>query len=259
MLSVIIITRNEAENIADCINSVAFADEVIVVDSGSQDETIAICRALNCKLVETDWPGFGPQKNRALALATQPWVLSLDADERVSDALKDEILATLQQNDAADGYQIPRLSSYCGHFVKCAGWYPDPVLRLFKRDSARFSNDLVHERVILDGKLGELQNPLIHYSFKNLEQVLGKVDHYSTLAAQSLYQRGKRATVTKAVLKGAFAFVRTYLLRGGFLEGQTGLMLSISNAEGTYYKYAKLALLCREVESPDQTPSDSSR
>ncbi len=251
MLSVIIITKNEAHNIGDCLDSVAWADEIIVVDSGSNDGTQAICnRYANCQLLETDWPGFGPQKNRALDQASHNWVFSIDADERVTPELRIELEQAMQKQNI-DGYFIPRRSQYCGRFIDNAGWYPDYVLRLFKRSKARFSDDKVHEKVLVSGLHEHLNNPLLHYSFANLEQVLHKVDHYSTLGAKQLYARGKRATVGKAVYKGIWSFIRTYLLRRGFLDGKEGLMLAISNAEGTYYKYAKLALLCNLEQSND--------
>lgn len=246
MISVIIITKNEAHNIKACLDSVSWADEIIVVDSGSNDGTQQICSGFsNCTLFETDWPGFGPQKNRALSHAKGDWVLSIDADERVTPELKDEILTAINSN-SDHGYEIPRRSQYCGRFIDHAGWFPDHVLRLFKREQASFSNDQVHEKVILTGSTTKLTQPLLHYSFENLEQVISKVDHYSSLGATQLYQRGKRASIGKAVYKGIWSFIRTYFLRLGILDGQEGLMLSISNAEGTYYKYAKLALLCRK-------------
>ena len=248
MISAILITKNEAHNIRDCLESVSWAEEIIIVDSGSTDGTVEICRQYTDKVFVTDWPGFGPQKNRALAEATQPWVLSLDADERVTDELRRQIDDAVASAAEYTGYDIPRKSTYCGRFIKRSGWYPDYVLRLFRRDCARFSEDSVHEKVILKGKRGRLTTPLLHYSFDNLEQVLHKMDHYSSLGAQQLFERGRRATLTTAVLKGMWSFIRSYILKLGLLDGREGLMLAISNAEGTYYKYAKLALLCRRAQ-----------
>ncbi|WP_339891066.1 glycosyltransferase family 2 protein [Neptuniibacter pectenicola] len=248
MISIIIITKNEAHNIQSCLDSVAWADEIIVVDSGSEDGTQDICRTTNnCRLIETDWPGFGEQKNRALALATHEWVLSIDADERIGDSLKAEIFSAMEQSHY-DGFEIPRRSQYCGRFIDHSGWTPDYVLRLFKRDKAIFSNDKVHERIILNGKTGRLLNPMLHYSYENLEQVLRKVDQYSTLGAEQLYARGKRCGLGTALYKSFWAFIRTYLLRRGFLDGKQGVMLAISNAEATYYKYAKLALMSEKAQ-----------
>lgn len=245
MLSVIIITKNEAHNLRDCLQSVSWADQIVVVDSGSSDGSQAICREFNCTLQEADWPGFGPQKSRALALATHEWILSIDADERVSDELRDEILRTIKSS-SNQGYDIPRNSTYCGRFIKHAGWTPDYVLRLFRRESGRFTDDKVHEKVVIQGSVEKLTTPLTHYSFDSLDQVLDKVNHYSTLGAQQLYNKGKRASLGKAIFKGFWSFIRTYFLRMGILDGREGMMLAISNAEGTYYKYAKLALLSRE-------------
>ena len=243
-LSVIIITKNEAHNIAACIDSIRFADEIIVVDSGSTDATVAIASAAGARVIETsDWPGFGIQKNRALDNATCDWVLSLDADERVTPELASEISSVICRTDAADGYRISRRSWYCGRFMRHGGWSPDYVTRLTKRHAARFTNHLVHERLVVEGKVGTLKAIMLHYSFLDYSQVLKKVDQYSTLSAQQHHSRGKRASVGKAVLHGLWAFIRTYLLKLGFLDGAHGLALAISNAEGSYYRYVKLWLL----------------
>lgn len=245
MISAILIVKNEAHHLKDCLTSISWADEIIVVDSGSDDGSQKICKQFNCRLLETDWPGFGPQKNRALDLATHDWIFSIDADERVSPKLRDEILKIVESTPE-DGFDIPRNSTYCGRFIKHAGWTPDYVLRLFRKDKGRFSNDKVHEKVNVQGSVSKLVNPLTHYSFDTLDQVLDKVNHYSTLGAQQLYAQGKRASLGKAIGKGIWSFIRTYFLRRGILDGREGLMLAISNAEGTYYKYAKLALLSRQ-------------
>ena len=243
-LSVIIITKNEADNIRACIASVAWADEIVVVDSGSTDATVAICRELTPHVYSHEWPGFGAQKNRALAYATGDWVLSLDADERVTPELRAAIEAVLAQpRDAYDAYEISRLSGYCGRFMRHSGWHPDHVLRLFRRGNARFSDDLVHERLLAAGKTGRLDGELLHYAFDDAEEVLRKMNQYSTAGAQMMRQRGRQATLGGAVLRGLWSFVRTYFLRGGFLDGREGFMLAVSNAEGTYYRYLKLMLL----------------
>ena len=243
-LSVILITKNEEANLKECLESVSFADEIIVVDSQSSDKTQEIAKSFGAKLeITTDWPGFGPQKNRALNLATQDWVLSIDADERVTPELKKEILAVVSSKESLNCYAIPRSSWYCGRFMKHSGWYPDYVDRLFKRGTAKFSDHLVHERLLPEGTVGQLQNHFLHYSFKDFSQVLKKIDAYSTASAEQAYLKGKRSTVGKAVGHGLWAFFRTYVLRLGFLDGAQGLALAISNAEGTYYRYIKIWLL----------------
>ncbi len=248
MLSVIIITKNEENHIYDCLKSVSFADEIIVVDNSSSDDTVAICKKFTDNiLVTTDWPGFGKQKNRALERASGNWVLSIDADERITDDLQKEILEAIKQNDYS-AYQIPRQSQYCGRWIKHSGWSPDYVLRLFRRDSAKFSNDLVHEKVVINAaantaKIGILTSPIKHYSFNSLEEVLDKTNRYSTANALKSFQQGKKSSLKKAILHGLWAFIRTYIIRAGFLDGREGFILAVSNAEGTYYRYIKLMYL----------------
>lgn len=241
-LSVFLITRNEAQNIAACLESVSWADEIVVLDSGSSDETVAICRRYGAK-VETSagWPGFGPQKNRAMDLASGDWLLSIDADERVTPELRAEIQQALTAPDA-DAYEMPRLSSYLGQPMRHGGWWPDHVTRLFRRGAARFNEAKVHESLQVRGRTGRLRNHLVHYSFRSVEQVIAKMDAYSTYAADGMAERGRSAGVASAVLHGLFAFLRTYVLRAGFLDGRLGFVLAVSNAEGAYYKYLKLAL-----------------
>ena len=242
-LSVTVITKNEVNFIRACLDSVRWADEIIVVDSGSTDGTVEICREYTDKIMLTDWPGFGPQKNRALAMATSEWVLSLDADEQVSPELKQEILSAMSFPEDHAAFDLPRRSSYCGRRMRHGGWWPDYVTRLFRRGSARFSDDLVHERIIVDGCIGRLREPLIHAAFENLENVLETMDRYSTIGARMMHDRGKKATMATAILHGFWSFFHTYVVRAGFLDGRAGFMLAVSNAEGTYYKYLKLLLL----------------
>ncbi|SFC37785.1 Glycosyltransferase involved in cell wall bisynthesis [Polaromonas sp. OV174] len=246
-LSVTVITKNEAHNIEACLRSVMFANQLVVLDSGSTDETVEIARSLGAEVsVSSDWLGFGKQKNRALALASSDWVLSLDADERVTPELQAEILAVLEA-PAFDVYAFPRLSSYCGQYMRHSGWYPDRVTRLFRRQSAQFSDDLVHEKVLTSCQVGLLGSQLLHESFKSFEAVLDKVNRYSSAGAQGLLKKGKKASLGKALGHGFWAFIRTYFLRLGFLDGRMGLVLAISNAEGTYYRYLKLWLLQRDA------------
>lgn len=244
-LAVIVITKNEAHNLQECLQSVCFADQTVVLDSGSTDQTLSIAEKNKAEIhISPDWPGFGLQKNRALAYANCDWVLSIDADERITPELQAEIRAVLH-NPQFDVYSFPRLSSYCGQYMRHSGWYPDRVTRLFKRGSARFSNDLVHEKLITQQAVGQLHAHMLHVSFASFEAVLDKANRYSTAGAQLLFERGKKASISKAIGHGLWAFFRTYVLRLGFLDGRMGLLLAISNAEGTYYRYLKLWLMCK--------------
>jgi glycosyltransferase involved in cell wall biosynthesis len=243
-LSVILITRDEEANISECLASVDFAQEVIVVDSGSRDRTVELARAAGARVVQAgDWPGFGPQKNRALALATRPWVLSIDADERVTPRLREEILAVLDAPEAEhEAWSMPRRSSYCGQYMAHSGWYPDRVVRLFRRGTARFTDDAVHERLVTQRPPGRLRGDLLHSTYPDLETMLDKLNRYSTASAETLYRAGSRSSLAGAVLRGWWAFFRTYVLRAGWLDGRMGFVLAFSVAEGTYYKYLKLWL-----------------
>jgi glycosyltransferase involved in cell wall biosynthesis len=248
-LSVIIITKNEENHIGECLASVAWCDEIIVVDSGSTDNTIALCRSFTDKVFITqDWRGFGFQKNRALAKATGEWILSIDADERITAALQQEIKSVIAHSSYS-AFQIPRQSRYCGRWIKHSGWTPDYVLRLFRCGCASFTDDLIHEKVqVLSGDISTLTTPLLHYSFNSLEEVLEKVNSYSSANAEMHYAKGKKSSLTKAIFHGLWAFVRTYLLRAGFLDGREGFMLAVSNAEGTYYRYLKLMYLQESIK-----------
>lgn len=240
-LSVILITRNEEANLGDCLSSLdGLANQIVVVDTQSTDKTLEIAKAYGALISSPeDWPGFGPQKNRALDLANSDWILSLDADERLTPELRAEIKAVLNQPQT-NCYAIPRLSWYCGRFMRHSGWTPDYVDRLFKRGTARFSSDLVHERLIPEGSVLKLKNQMLHYSFMNPEQVRAKMERYSTDSAQQAFAKGKTGNPIKAVLHGTWSFIRTYFLRAGFLDGPQGFSLACSNAQGTYYRYMKL-------------------
>ncbi len=246
LLSVVVITRNEAHNIRDCLASVAFADEWIVLDAGSVDDTVSIAQQYGAQVtVAVDWPGFGPQKNRALALARGRWVLSLDADERVDERLGLAIQAVLQSDPANSncGYELSRLSSFCGQWMRHGDWYPDRVLRLFQRNQARFSDDAVHERVEFKGTVQRLPGHLLHHTMTSLDDALAKMNRYSTGRAQDKLKQGRHSSLNSALLHGAWAFVRSYMLKRGFLDGRLGLVLAIYIAEGTYYRHLKMALL----------------
>ncbi len=246
-LSVTIITRNEQVVIRRCLESVAWADEIIVLDSASEDDTAAIAREFHARVETTiDWPGFGPQKNRALALVTCDWVLSLDADEWVTPGLRAAIEAAIGAPNGKVAFRIPRLSSYCGRFMRHSGWWPDHVTRLFRRGQARFSDDQVHERLIVSGAVGTLREPLLHEAIRDLDEALAKMNSYSTAGALMQLERGRKTSLAGAVWHGVWTFFRTYVLRAGFLDGREGFLLAVSNAEGAYYRYLKLMLLAEK-------------
>lgn len=253
-LTVTVIAHNESANIGDCLASVRFADQVVVVDSGSTDDTVAQARALGAEVaVHADWPGFGPQKNRALQLARGPWVLSLDADERVSPELRQEIEAQLAQvgPEEAVAFEIPRLTQFCGVWIRHCGWTPDHVLRLFRRGQARFSDDLVHESVQLQlpgTRVRRLKNPLLHYSYPTPGHYWRKLERYSRDWARQRHAQGRRTTMARAALSALVAFVRSYVLRLGFLDGAMGFAVCTMQAQAAFGKYFELYCLSRHRE-----------
>lgn len=241
-LSVILITKNEANNIRDCLESVSWADEIIVVDSGSTDATPDIAKQFGAQVYSHDWPGFGPQKNRALSYASKDWIFSIDADERVTPELRLELELAMRDGNA-EGYFCPRLSQFCGTFIHHSGWYPDHVLRLFKRGCGKFSDSLVHESVVLQGVHQYLKSPILHYSYLNMGDVERKVAHYSDAAAEQMFQAKKQAGWIRAVISASWAFMRTYIVRLGVLDGWAGFQIAKMNTRTTYLKYRKLAAL----------------
>lgn len=244
-LSVIIIVKNEAQDLPACLASVAWADDIVVVDSGSTDDTVEIARSFGARVhITSDWPGFGPQKNRALALARHTWVLSIDADEQVTPALRTAIENCLQAPTHV-AYSLPRRSYFCGVAVHHSGWWPDRVVRLFDAKHARFSDVLVHERVEVEGAIGQLDVPLLHYTYRDVSEFHRKLVDYSDAGARMLLARGHRPSMGSALVHGAWAFIRSYFLRQGWRDGRVGLLIALGNAESSFYKYAKAAMACK--------------
>ena len=240
-----------------CLKSVSFADEVIVVDSVSTDGTPELARNLGAIVqVTADWPGFGRQKNRALALARYPWVLSLDADERVPPELASLIQRTVLEG-TGDAYEIARLTQFCGRWIRHCGWAPDFVLRLFKRDSAHFSNDLVHERVVLErGVASRLSSPLWHYSYPTPSHYWRKLEQYSQAWALQRFSCGQNASMLRAGLAGVVAFLRSYFFRLGFLDGAMGFAVCTMQAQAAFGKYFALYCLNQKNDISPVPPSD---
>ena len=245
-LSVIVITKNEAANIRQCLASVSFADQIVVLDSGSTDDTVAIAREMGAQVHQNiDWPGFGAQKNNALRHATGQWVLSIDADERVPAELANVIRATIQSGDA-DAYAVARQTQFCGKWIKHCGWTPDLVIRLFKREQAQFSLDLVHEKLILKNpvsRLSRLAPPLLHYSYRTPDDYWNKLQRYSKDWAQQRFRQGQRTSMWRAALSGLAAFIRSYFFRLGFLDGAMGFAVCSMQAQSAFGKYFELYCL----------------
>jgi len=251
-LSVIVITKNEAARLPTCLASVAFADELIVVDSASTDNTAELARGFGARvIVTTDWPGFGLQKQRALDAATGDWVFCIDADEWLDDGLAAAIRLITQAplaSTPATHYAVGRMSAFCGQWMRAGSWYPDVGIRLFKRGSARFSPDLVHERLLLDGPSGkapELPGLLLHNSMTGLHDAVDKMNRYSSGRAADLHARGRRGGVGRAVGHGLWAFFRGYVLRRGFLDGRLGFVLAVLDGQASYFRYLKMWLADR--------------
>ena len=246
-LSLIVITRNEEESIARCLGSLNFADEIIVVDSGSTDRTVELARSHGAHVVSTaDWPGFGPQKSRALDLARSDWVISLDADEWVDASFIDQIKTAIADLNAPDAYKMSRRSRFCGQIIRHSGWSPDYVVRLFRRGRARFSDDLVHERLIVDGRITRLKVRIEHDSIASWADAEDKIERYSVAAAQQLAARGFRGSPLKASLRGWAAFLKAYVYRAGFLDGAAGWGVAEYNRRYADAKWRRLAEYSRD-------------
>ncbi len=239
-ISVVIIAYNEEKNISRCLESVSWADEIVLVDSYSQDRTKQIASAFTDKIYDVDCEGFGRKKEYAREKAAFDWVLSLDADEVVPDRLQEEIKNLVQKNGALDGYYIPRLSNFLGKWIRHGGWYPDYVLRLFRKHKARFDRSLVHEKLILDGKAGFLKNELLHYTDPDISHYLSKMDKYTTLGAKNLLNEGKTTTLFDLLFRPLSVFFKMYVFKFGFLDGWYGFLLTCFSSFHVLVKYAKL-------------------
>ena len=239
-ISAIIITCNEEKNIRRCLSSVDWADEIVVADSGSTDDTKKIASEFTQKVFDIRWEGFGKAKDFARDKAAHQWILSLDADEMVTEDLRKEIQRAIESKEAFNGYYIPRKSNFLGKWIGHGGWYPDYVLRLLKKDKARFNHSVVHEKVEVEGKTGYLRNDLLHYTDPNLDHYLGKLNKYTSLSAEELLRKGKRATFMDIVFRPLMVFFKMYFAKKGFLDGLYGLILAVSSAFHVFSKYVKL-------------------
>ena len=240
-ISVITLALNEERNIRECLQSVSWADQLIVVDSGSTDNTVRLAREFTSDILEVQWKGYGATRNEALTHATGDWILWLDADERVTPELVEEIRARLSDNDSnIAGYDVSRRAYFLGKWIKHCGWYPSRVVRVFRRTHGRFSENNVHEQLRLNGAVGHLRHDLLHYTDPDLHHYFLKFNRYTSLAAKDLYAAGRRCSLYDVLVRPPFTFVRMYALRAGFLDGMQGLILCVVSMAYVFVKYAKL-------------------
>jgi glycosyltransferase involved in cell wall biosynthesis len=265
-VSVTIITLNESDHIEAAIDSASWADEILVVDAGSRDDTVAIARRKGVRVETRAWTGYVDQKNYAQSLASHDWIFSLDADERIPPALAAEVRTLLATEPSQRGYRVPRVTHHLGRWVRTTDFYPDYQMRVYDRRAARWTGRYVHESVTIDGPPGRLINELHHYSYRDLHDQLNRLNHYSTLAARQLYEQGRRTGPLELLLHPPAAFLRNYVLRRGFMDGTVGLTISLINSYGVFLKFAKLWELQRNAQLPNsnfqrtsnsQPPSDS--
>ena len=236
-VSVVIVTRDEEMNIEDALRSAAGAQEIVVVDSFSKDRTVEICRQYTGKVYQHEWRGYAGQKQLAVDLAQGPWVLILDADERITPELRDEITRVVKNTDC-DGFSMPRRNYFLGRWIRHSGWWPDRTLRLFRKDRGGLEDREVHEKVVVSGKVGQLDAPLEHYTYRTISDYVRKMEVYSSLAAAQI-RKQRRPGAFSLLVKPLFTFFKMYVLRRGFLDGMHGLMLAWLYSYYTFLKYAK--------------------
>ena len=234
-----IITLDEERNIARAIESLRCADEILIVDSGSTDRTVELARNLGARIIEDNWRGYSAQKNWAAEHASNEWILSLDADEALSEALEAEIWNVKKTGPQYDAYTMPRLARYLGRWILHSGWYPDRKIRLYRRDKASFVGDFVHESVAVKGRVGALENNILHFTCESLSEHVKTLDRYTTLAAQELAARKVEVPLSKLIVDPAWTFVKTYFIQRGFLDGPEGLTIAHMAAFYTFLKYSK--------------------
>jgi glycosyltransferase involved in cell wall biosynthesis len=250
-VTVTIITKDEADHIVAAIESARWANEIIVVDCGSQDDTVTLARAAGVRVEHREWTGWVDQKNFAARLASHDWIFSLDADERLTPRMAQEIRSILATEPPHRAYRVPRVTFHLGRWIRSTDFYPDFQTRLYDRRAARWQGRYVHESVSVDGPVGQLTNELLHYSYRDLHDHLERINQYTTLAARQMHERGRRASILDLLVQAPAAFLRNYVLRRGFTDGGVGLTLSLVNAYAVFAKFAKL----REIEREPHTDS----
>ena len=255
-ISVYIIAFNEAEKIRDCINSVLWADEIIVADSHSTDGTTEIAEKLGAKVIHIPFKGFGDIRNQAITYCTSDWIFSLDSDERCTTEVRDEILSLIE-NAPFDIYNIPRKNFFMGKWIKHSGWHPNfRQPQLFRNGKMSYTMDLVHEGYIShsDKKIGVIKNIIWQFPFKNIEEVMHKANRYSTLGIKKLQEKGETSSIFKAFLHGFWSFIKHYIFKLGFLDGGAGFVIAFGNFEGTFYRYIKLTEAKSDWMAPKGKP-----
>lgn len=252
-ISAVILTKNEAENLPRCLESLHWVDEILVLDSESTDQTMAVAQKFGAKTHQLPWEGFGKQKQKGVELASGDWVLSIDADETVTSELKAEIQLRLSNDNGMAGFYLKRKAYFLDRFVRHGGWYPDWVLRLFKKDKGRFSLAPVHETVILNGPAARLEAELLHYTDPNFSHYLSKLNRYTDLSAEALFAQGKGGSIFKILANPAAKFFSQYFLKAGFLDGQAGFILAAASAFHVFSKYVKLWELSRQGSGGSRT------
>ena len=252
-VSVTVITKNEAADIGDALASVAWADEVVVVDAESTDETVAIAKRHTDRVVVRPWRGYIDQKNYAASIATYDWILSLDADERVTPALAGDIRSVMSAEPSQAAFRVPRVTWHLGRWIRSTDWYPDYQTRLYDRRRAKWTGRYVHEAVTADGEIGRLRGELQHYAYRNIAEHLETIDRYTTYAARQMHEDGRRAGVLQLVGHPPLAFLRNYVAHGGIRDGVPGLIVSALNSYYVFLKFAKLRELqdCRMAALQD--------
>jgi glycosyltransferase involved in cell wall biosynthesis len=238
-----IITLNEERNIARAIESLRCCDEILIVDSGSVDRTVELAQKLGVKVIEAGWLGYAAQKNWAAEQAANDWILSLDADEALSEALEAEIWALKKSGPRYDAYTMPRLARYLGKWILHSGWYPDRKVRLYHRAKAKWVGEFVHESVQASGRVGHLQSNILHFTCDSLSEHLRTLDRYTTLAAQEIAARRVKVPLFRVILDPCWTFLRTYIVQRGFLDGHEGLVIAYMAAFYTFLKYSKARIM----------------
>jgi len=255
-ISVYIITYNEVEKIRDCINSVLWADEIIVADSHSNDGTSEIAESLGAKVIHIPFNGYGDLRNKAISYCTGDWIFSLDSDERCTEEVRDEILS-LMKTTTLDIFRVPRKNYFMGKWIKHSGWYPNfRQPQLFRRGKMSYDLQPVHEGYIShsDKRIGVINNEIWQFPFKNTEEIIHKANRYSTLGVAKLKEMGKTGGVFKALLHGLWSFIKHYIFKLGFLDGGAGLVIAFGNFEGTFYRYIKLTEEQSDWKMPNVKP-----